>query len=234
MFGVAILVYPLCLLKDISKMRIPSLIGVLALVYSIIVVIIESFFYLIKENKNPEGGFNWIDITPAFDVNRGIPFFGGISTVFYLYSCHAGAFPVYKTLRNNTTRRIKKVFRRSILLDIFIYFFIAASSYITSPSKPPELILYSPNLKGFNPDYFILVAKLGIIFNLFFSTPANYAGFRLSFFELVWGNTNLTNVKNFVVTGVSLFLITLIGALYDKILDYIELLGDFALLFFVY
>ena len=232
MFGVAILVYPLCLLKDISKMRIPSLIGVLALVYSIIVVIIESFFYLINENKNPDGGFNWIDITPAFDVNRGIPFFGGISTVFYLYSCHAGAFPVYKTLRNNTTRRIKKDFRRSILLDIFIYFFIAASSYITSPSKPPELILYSPNLKGFNPDYFILVAKLGIIFNLFFSTPANYAGFRLSFFELVWGNTNLTNVKNFVVTGVSLFLITLIGALYDKILDYIELLGGFCSVIF--
>ena len=147
--------------------------------------------------------------------------------MFYLYSCHAGAFPVYKNLRNNTTRRIKKVFRRSILLDIVIYFCIAGASFLTAPSEPPDLILYRKNLSGFDPDYFILVAKIGVIFNLFFSTPANYAGFRLSFFELVWGNANITNKKNFIVTLVVFSVIVTIGALYDKILDYIELLGGF-------
>jgi len=228
MFGVAALVFPLCLLKDITKMRIPSLIGVLALVYSIIVVIVESFFYLINENlPNNEIKMNWIDIRDAFSYKDGIPFFGGIATVFYLYSCHAGAFPVYKNLRNNTTRRIKKVFRRSILLDIVIYFCIAGASFLTAPEKPPDLILYRKNLSGFDPDYFILIAKIGVIFNLFFSTPANYAGFRLSFFELVWGNANITNKKNFIVTLVVFSVIVTIGALYDKILDYIELLGGF-------
>ena len=115
MLGVVALVYPLCLLKDISKMRFASLFGVLALVYSIIVVIVESFFYLFKENWDLVGEMNWIDITKAFSLDAGIPFFGGIATVFYLYSCHAGAFPVYKTLRNNTTRRIKKVFGKMLL-----------------------------------------------------------------------------------------------------------------------
>ena len=227
MFGVAALDYPLCLLKDISKMRIPSLIGVLALVYSIIVVIIESFFYLLNENKDIISEMNWINITHAFDLKEGIPFFGGIATVFFLYSCHAGAFPVYKTLRNNTTRRIKKVFKKSILLDISVYVLISTSSFITSPLDSPDLILYRPNLKSFDPDYFIFVAKIGIIFNLFFSTPANYAGLRLSFFELVWGNTNITNKKNIIVTACILTLVILIGALYDKILDYVELLGGF-------
>ena len=227
MLGVVALVYPLCLLKDISKMRFASLFGVLALVYSIIVVIVESFFYLFKENWDLVGEMNWIDITKAFSLDAGIPFFGGIATVFYLYSCHAGAFPVYKTLRNNTTRRIKKVFRRSITLDVCIYFSIAAASFITSPKDPPELILYRPNLSGFNSDYFILVAKVGIIFNLFFSTPANYAGFRLSFFELAFGNTNITDKKNLIVTTCVLLIVSTIGALYDKILEYIELLGGF-------
>ena len=227
MLGVVALVYPLCLLKDISKMRFASLFGVLALVYSIIVVIVESFFYLFKENWDLVGEMNWIDITKAFSLDAGIPFFGGIATVFYLYSCHAGAFPVYKTLRNNTTRRIKKVFRRSIILDVCIYFSIAAASFITSPKDPPELILYRPNLSGFNSDYFILVAKVGIIFNLFFSTPANYAGFRLSFFELAFGNTNITDKKNLIVTTCVLLIVSTIGALYDKILEYIELLGGF-------
>ena len=70
MFGVAALDYPLCLLKDISKMRIPSLIGVLALVYSIIVVIIESFFYLLNENKDIISEMNWINITHTFDLKE--------------------------------------------------------------------------------------------------------------------------------------------------------------------
>ena len=227
MFGITILVIPLCLLKDISKMRIPSLIGVMALIYSILVIIVESFFYLINENIPSGEPMNWYDIRPAFSWGDGLPIFGGISTVFYLYSCHAGAFPVYKALRNNTTRRIKKVFRRSIMLDICIYFTVAAASFITSPFKPPELILYRKNLSGFDPDYFILIAKFGIIFNLFFSTPANYAGLRLSVFELVWGNTNITKTKNLVVTISILSVVTLIGALYDKILAYIELLGGF-------
>ena len=227
MLGIAALVFPLCLLKDISKMRLASLFGVLALVYSIIVVIIESFFYLFNENWDKIGEMNWINISNAFSLEAGVPFFGGISTVFYIYSCHAGAFPVYKTLRNNTTRRIKKVFRRSIILDVCVYFTIAAASFITSPINPPELILYRPNVSGFSPDYFILIAKIGIICNLFFSTPANYAGFRLSFFELIWGNANLTNMKNFFVTLIILFVVVLIGALYDKILEYIELFGGF-------
>ena len=227
MSGVAALVSPLCLLKDLSKMRVASLIGVLALVYSIIVVIIESFFYLFNENWNLIGKMNWIDLSKAFSLYAGVPFFGGLATVFYIYSCHAGAFPVYKTLRNNTTRRIKKVFRRSIILDICVYTTIAAASFITSPLEPPELILYRPNLSGFKKDYFILVAKIGIIFNLFFSTPANYAGFRLSFFELIFGNSNITNKKNFCVTYLILAVIVAIGALYDKILEYIELFGGF-------
>ena len=170
---------------------------------------------------------NWIDLSKAFSFVSGVPFFGGLATVFYIYSCHAGAFPVYKTLRNNTTRRIKKVFRRSIILDICVYTTIAAASFITSPLEPPELILYRPNLSGFKKDYFILVAKIGIIFNLFFSTPANYAGFRLSFFELIFGNSNITNKKNFCVTYLILAVIVAIGALYDKILEYIELFGGF-------
>ena len=229
MFGVTALVFPLCLLKDISKMRIPSLLGVMALIYSIIVIIIESFFYLINQNlKEKDKEMNWYNIGPAFSWDNGFPIFGGISTVFYLYSCHAGAFPVYKALRNNTTRRIKKVFRRSILLDVSLYFTVAMASFFTCPFKdPPELILYRKNLDGFNPDYFILVAKFGIFFNLFFSTPANYAGLRLSLFELIWGNTNITTTKNLVVTAVILSTVTLIGALYDKILAYIELLGGF-------
>ena len=227
MLGLAALAYPLCLLKDISKMRIPSLIGVLALIYSILVVIIESIFYIIKVNKDKVGEMNWINITKSFDVPDGIPFFGGIATVFYLYSCHAGAYPVYKTLENRTQKNIQKIFRRSILLDIITYILVAVASFITAPTDPPDLILYRENLPGFDPDYFIIVAKIGLIFNTFFSTPINYEIFRLSFFELVWGNSNITNKKNIIVTAIVLISVTIFGALYDRIIEYFELIGGF-------
>ena len=171
---------------------------------------------------------NWFDLKKDFSYDEGFPFFWGLATVFYIYSCQAGAFQVNKTLRKNTTRRIKKVFRRSILLDIWVYFFI------TDPENPPELILYRENLEGFNPDYFIIVAKIGIILNLFFSTTANYAGLRISLFELIWGNSDITNIKNVLVTLIILSIIILTGALYDEILDYFELLGDFVHLFIAF
>jgi amino acid permease len=227
MFGVIALVFPLCLLKDVSKMRYASLFGVLALIYSIVVIVVESVFFLIYKNKDIISKMNWFNISSAFSYKEGYPFFGGLATVFYIYSCHAGAFPVYKTLRKHTARRIRKVYRRSILLDIIIYFSVAAASFITAPENPPELILYRENLEEFNPDYFVIVAKVGIILNLFFSTPANYAGLRISLFELIWGNSKITNCKNIFVTLITLSIVTLIGALYDKILDYIELLGGF-------
>lgn len=227
MLALAGFVFPLCLLKDLSKMKIPSTIGVLALIYAMIVVLVESFFFMINENLDKVDQINWIDLTKAFQTNKGIPFFGGTATVFYLYSCHAGAFPVFKTLENNTTRRINTVFWRSILLDIVFYVIIATASFITSPIDSPDIILYRQNLSGFDPDYFILLAKFGLIFNTFFSTPANYEVFRLSFFELVWGNTIITDKKNIIVTATVLVLVTIIGAVYDQILEYFELIGGF-------
>ena len=46
MFGVSLILLPLCLLKDLSKMRFTSMIGIMALSYAILVIIIESPFFL--------------------------------------------------------------------------------------------------------------------------------------------------------------------------------------------
>ena len=231
-FLVVALALPLCLLKDVSKMRWASLIGVLALAYSILVIVIESPFFYFSES--PKKSINWFDIREAFYYKNHITFFSCIATVFFIYSCHAGAFPVYKTLRNNTTRRIKKVFRRSILLDMVIYFSVALASYITEPENPPSLILFRENLKSFKTDYFIMLAKVGIIFNLFFSTPPNYAALRISVFELIWGNTNITTLKNIIVTVILMFTIGTVAIVYPEILPYISLLGGFCSVIYCY
>ena len=46
MLRTTLLILPVCLMKDISKMRFVSMFGICALIYSILVVVIGSPWYL--------------------------------------------------------------------------------------------------------------------------------------------------------------------------------------------
>lgn len=233
MYCVALLAMPFCLLKDVSKMKYASLFGILALAYTIIVLIAQCPFYVMDFLKTHSiKDMNWIDIRGSFKRENNFSFFGGVATVFYLYSCHQGAFPVYKTLHNNTTRRIKKVFRNSILLDICLFCTSAFVSFLTTPLDPDDLIVYRKSI--FTHDYFMLIARVGIVINLYFSIPINYSALRISILELVFGDTNLTTVKNISITLFVLFITSSIGALYADILAYIALLGGFSSVIYCY
>ena len=114
MFGLTALLIPLCLLKDISKMRFTSMIGVFALIYSILVVVIETpWFYKdyidnVYRKDDSETHANWFDITKGFTSE--LNFFSSIATIFFCYTCHPGAFPVFKSLKYNNEKRINQVF----------------------------------------------------------------------------------------------------------------------------
>ena len=102
MFGTAFLMLPLCFLKNISKMRFASMFGICALIYAILVVIIQTpwFFkdYLDKYDENDSKTHaNWFNIKKGF--NTQLDFFTGMATVFFCDTCHPGAFPLYKTLK---------------------------------------------------------------------------------------------------------------------------------------
>ena len=228
MFGTIALVIPLCLLKDISKMRFASMFAICALIYCILVVVIESpwFFsdYLDKYNENdPATHANWLDMSRAF--TKDLNFFTGLATVFFVYSCQAGAFPVYKTLKNNTEKRINSVFFRSVCLDIIIYIFISICGFMTAPTNPKSLIIYRDSI--FENDIFMTIAKIALAIDLFLSLPANFVSFRCSFFLVIFKTDQIDNKRNWLVTLPTLLLSTLTGALYKEILDYISLFGGF-------
>ena len=228
MFGTTLLVMPLCLLKDISKMRFASMFGVCALIYCIIVVVIQTpwFFKDYLDNYKEDDSSthaNWFDITKAF--NSDLNFFTGIATVFFCYSCHPGAFPVFKTLKNHTEERINKVFFRSICLDIIIYILIAICGFMTAPLKPESLVIFRESV--FDNDIFMTIAKIALALDLFLSLPANYASYRCSFFIVFFKTDKIDNKRNLIVTIPTLLISTLIGALYKDILSYISFFGGF-------
>ncbi len=196
MFGIAIFILiPLCLLKDISRMRIASIAGICIILYSILVVVFEfPFFlhdYLTSEDPEKNKPINWYDISKGFTSE--LYFFKGAATIFFAFTCHVGAFPVYKSLKNNAMRRIQKVFRRSIVLDCVLYIILGITGYLSVPYNVPPLII--DRLTIFSNDFLMIIGRLGIAITLMLTLPANYNAFRLSMLEQIYGNTEVTNQR---------------------------------------
>ena len=229
MFGIILLVMPLCLLKNISKMRFASLFGICAYIYCILVIVIQSPWFLRHyldnyKKDDPDTHANWFNLANGF--TKDLYFFTGIATVFFAYECHTGAFPVYKNLKNHTEERINKLYFRSLCLDIAVYILISICGFITAPLNPQSLVIFRENVV-FKNDIFMSIAKIALACNLFLSLPANYAGYRCSFFIFFFGTDEIDNKRNFIVTVCSLLVSTLVGAVYKNILNYISFLGGF-------
>jgi amino acid permease len=226
MFGLAVVILiPLCLLKDISKMRVASLFSICSLIYAILVVVIECPSYYTKFlQDNPGVTPNWYDFTTGF--TKKLYFFTGTATVFFAYTCHAGAFPVYRTLKNNVQRRVYKVFRRSIILDACIYVTIGICGFLTVPIGTPDLIIYREN--KFANDIPMIIGRLLIAINLILSSPANFNAFRLAVMgQIGWDTINISNKHNLIITIPTILATCAVAAAYDHITDYISIMGGF-------
>ena len=228
--AINLLLVVLCLVKDIGRMKFFSLFGIIALFYTITVLVIESPFYWkhylknVYQKNDKSTHANWIDISKAF--NNNLDFFTGFATIVFSFSNHQGALPVYRSLKpNNEQPVMNKVFRRSIILDLIIYFLIYIASFLTSPLISEDLIIFRESI--FKNDIFMNLAKISIFLELFFLVPSNYNSFRCSLFHILFGNENIRSIPNIILTLSTLIISAIIGVVYSEISNYISLLGGF-------
>ena len=227
-FGFTLLISPLCILKDITKMRFASLFGICALSYTILVVVIQSpwFFKNYLDNykeDDPETHANWFDISKSFESD--VSFFAVISAIYSVFTCHNSAFPIYKTLKFNTPRRIKNLFKRAIGMLLVINLFLSICGFMTTPLKPKSLIIFRVSI--FDNDIFMTIAKVSLALALYLAIPANYNSFRASFFMLVFCSDKIDIVRNIIVTYSVLFLCAFISCIMKDILTYLNIIGGF-------
>ena len=86
--------------------------------------------------------------------------------------------PIYSELVNPNERRIKKVVRRSLFVDLIFYLSIALAGYFSSYDNTGELVLLRPPLNGQGKDYAMMISSIATILVLFVAVPVNYNPFR--------------------------------------------------------
>ena len=222
------ILFPLCRLKTISKMRYASTFGILSLFLLIFIIFIECpFFY--KHNVIKGGQkINIMDLRPGF--RKDMQFLQSISTIIYAFACHVGVFPVLNSLHNPTRKRVQKVFRRATLLDIVCYLIIGFSGYLSQPQNTPDLIVERDKI--FNNDFLMTIGQILFIFCLIAKICANYNGLRTTLLIMLkYDPMEYPNEINFVMTVICLAITTFIAAIFQKISDYISLIGSFCSVF---
>ena len=220
-----IVLFPLCLIKTISKMRYASIFGVTALFLMIFIILIQfpSFYYHnIHQRKHD---VNFLDLKHGFD--KHMHFFQSISTIIYAFECHAGLFPVLSSLHKPTKIRVQKVLRNAVLIDVISCMIIALSGYLSQPFNTPELIIERHTI--FKHDFLMTTGFILFICTLVTKIGANYNGFRITILNLFkYDTNNYPNCINFIITFVTLFVTTFIAAYFKKsISEYLNLAGTF-------
>jgi amino acid permease len=220
-----IVLFPLCLIKTISKMRYSSLIGVSCLFLMILILLIQfpSFYYHnIHQRKND---INFLDLKYGFDKN--MEFFQSISTIIYAFECHVGLFPVISCLQKPTKIRVQKVLRNAVLIDAVSCMIIALSGYLSQPFNTPELIVERNTI--FKHDFLMITGLIFFICTLVTKIGANYNGFRSTILNVFrYDINNYPNFINFIITFLTLFVTTFIAAYFKKsIADYMDLSATF-------
>ena len=219
------IVFPLCLIKTISKMRYSSAIGVIALFLMILIILIQfpSFYYHnIHQRRH---NINFLNLKYGFDKN--MHFFQAVSNIIYTFECHAGLFPVLSSMHAPTKKRVKKVIKNSILINVISCIIIALSGYLSQPFDTPELIIDRHAI--FKHDFLIATGYLFFICTLVTKIGANYNGFRITILNLLnYDIVNYPDFINIIITSITLLFTTFIAAFFrHKIFDYFNIIGTF-------
>ena len=217
---------PLCLLKNISKMRYASSFGILSIFLLIFIVLIESPFFIYNwwNDGYTRKNINYFNIKKSF--GKDFQFVKCITTLFYGFSCQAGVFPIITTLKNPSKKRINKVFTVGMINNIICYLIIGFSGYLTQPIDTPDLII--ERRKIFKNDFIMTIGQMFFLFTVFAKISANYDTYRFTFLSLLnIDNIKFSNKVNYTITISTLILSTFISISFQSISDYLSLIGSF-------
>ncbi|CAF2149296.1 unnamed protein product [Rotaria magnacalcarata] len=190
-----VLVFPLCFSKTIKFLQIPSMLGVLAIIYVVIMVPVEYFVHPPKDviiKKSPD---SWTDI------------FLVLPTMCFSYQAHVNAVPVFVSLK--TRAECVKATLASTIVLICSYCSVAICGYLTFGITIDHDILmsYDPKLLP------VLIAVIMVAIKTYTAYPVNLFCGRIAIDSFSTSNKE-SSIKRRVIIVCLWFFSTLVGAVF--------------------
>ena len=124
---------PLSLKRDMSSLAFAGVMSVGALLYTLIVLVIETPFYYQEYDDKPDTRIE------AFIIDWNI--FTSFSLVFFAYTCQMSIMPVYSELVRPDYRRISKIIYRALISDFIFYMVIASAGYFSTFNYTSDIVI---------------------------------------------------------------------------------------------
>lgn len=166
--------------------------------------------------------YNWFD--PSLAFGSDMQFFSCFGGIVFAFGTPVGALPVFKDLTDNTRKRIRKVYNRSIISEFIIFFSFGLSGYLTAPIDTPIMIIDRTTI--FANDIILSIGKTAFLIAIMIAFAVNFICCKISIINLTCNSPEeFTTKRNFIVTLISLVGITSLACLYAKVNDYLDFLG---------
>jgi amino acid permease len=206
---------PLSTLKNISTLQYASIVGTFTLIYSIIVIIIEMFFYL-SDNIEKKVPITWVK---PLNFN----YLDTFSTFLFGFSSHNGILQVYYELKNHNTRRTRKVLVGSFIIELILYIGIAYAGYFSIINGVPQVFLNRPDI--LKHDYYIKIAKILLCICLHCTMAINFNIMRMSFKTMFFDNREIPFKYDFPIIIATYILANVVVFFVDKVSTILGIIG---------
>lgn len=163
---------PLCMINDVSRLRIASMIATISIAAIVLTVTIETPFY-IKQNINDNKHVQWFK-KPSFK------YFDALANFMFSYSNQNTLLLVLADMNKPTYRRSTKVINISNIFILILYFCLGFGGYASSLEDTPKVYITRPNLRSMPKDYFNAATKVVLPISLLCIIPLKWSIFRES------------------------------------------------------
>ncbi|KAL6944492.1 hypothetical protein ACO0RG_001229 [Hanseniaspora osmophila] len=135
-----VIIVPLCLLKNLDSLRYSSMLGLLAIAYIVLFIIIR-FFIAFPSLDFQDLGISW------FKINSYSGMMSTFSILIFGFTASMNMFSICNELEHNSLKNIDKVIGNSVGVACFLFVVVGTTGYLSfgSDVKGNVILNYNPD-----------------------------------------------------------------------------------------